>query len=331
MARPMTQPPALTGWQGETAGSAYLRVPLENLLAGSTLPFSLYYFIDGNFILYRGAGKKFEKGDRAKLLESHITELHVPKSSQVRYRQYLDGCLRRLLASEDLAPAKRVETFYSMAAGIGRDVLEKPDRPESVTGALEVVQSSLVILEGGKEVLHQLMGFMTGHYDLAAHSINVTNYGLAVARAAGLQDPRGLLELGLGLLFHDAGLLKVPARILRKKGPLTFDERAIYAQHPLRGLEIFRGKGLLPDGAVIIIRDHHERLDGSGYPRGVGAGELGMGARIAQIVEEFDSLTSHQPGRRAVSSFDAVRGMGKDQKGAFDPTLLALFVELIGR
>ncbi len=331
MARPLTQAPPRPGWQGETEGSPYLRVPIENLLAGSTLPFSLYYFVDGSFILYRGAGKRFEKSDRTKLLDSHITELHVPRTSQARYRQYLDGCLRRLLAATDVAPAKRVEAFYSMAAGIARDVLERPDRAESVTGALEVVQSSLVVLEGGKEVLHRLMGFMTGQYDLAAHSINVTNYGLALARAAGMKEPRTFLELGLGLLFHDAGLLKIPPRILRKKGPLTFDERAVYAQHPLRGFEIFQGKGLLPDVSTAIIRDHHERIDGSGYPRGVGAGELGLGARIAQIVEEFDSLTCHQPGRRAVSTFDAIRGMGKDQKGSFDPTLMGHFVELIGR
>ncbi len=308
----------------------FLRVPLENLPAGRPLTFRLYHSIEGEFILFCGKGRVLRKEERDRLLQNHLTELYIAREELPDYREYLDRLLAELLVDRDIPIDRKVETFYSLAAGIGKEVMEAPQRPESIAGASEVVRVSVSLLAGGKEVIHRLMGLMAGQYDLVTHSIHVTNYGLALARAAGLRDPGAVSELGLGLFLHDVGLRRIPPGLLRRRGLLCAQERSALEKHPLLGVDLLLPGKLLSPVTLGVIRDHHERCDGSGYPNGVTADRLSLEARIAQIAVAFDFLTTNNPTRRAVSSYEAVRSMCREQPGAFDRELLRRFIEIIG-
>jgi HD-GYP domain-containing protein (c-di-GMP phosphodiesterase class II) len=311
-------------------GASYIRVPLENLPAGRPLPFRLYHSIEGEYILYCGDGKVLKKEERDRLLQNHLTELYIARDDLPRYRDYMDRFLAELLVARDLPIEQKVETFYSLAAGIGTEVMAAPQKPESIASASDVVRVAIALLEGGKEVIHRLMALMGGQYDLVTHSINATNYGLALARVVGVREPRALLNLGLGLFLHDVGLRLLPQSLIQRKGLLSTEERAVLKRHPLLGVELFLPGKHLEESTLAVIRDHHERCDGSGYPHGVGADKLSLEARIAQIATAFDFLTTNNPSRRAVSSYEAVRSMSREQPGAFDQELLRNFIELIG-
>ena len=261
--------------QGE---SEFVLVPVAHLLPGKPLPFSLYRRVEGEHILFRGAGRALEAREREGILQNHLTGLYISPADLPRYRAYMDGVLKDLILSREIGPGRKVEAFYSLASGIGAEVMRTPDRPESVASASEVVQGTLALLDGGKEILHLLMEVMSGDFDLVSHAINVTNYGLALARAAGIRKSSDLLEMGLGLFLHDVGLRLVPERILRKRGPLSFEERCVLQRHPQLGVDLFQPLGLLPEASIAIIRDHHERCDGSGYPAGIPAERISTGA-----------------------------------------------------
>ena len=133
-------------------------------------------------------------------------------------------------------------------------------------------------------------------------------------------DPR----LPFGFLLHDVGKLGIPAAILDKPGPLDSREWQVMHTHPLLGTRIVAGMPFLGP-AVDVIRCHHERWDGHGYPHGLRGAEIPLAARIFAICDAFDAITSDRPYRRALPvghAFDEVRAGAGTQ---FDPEVVAAF------
>jgi hypothetical protein len=250
----------------------YVQVPVESLLPGRALPFSLYYRVDEEHILFRGAGRHLEKPERDRLLQTHLTELYISRSEEEKYRRYMDGVLREVTCAPGIDLDQKVRTFHSLATAVAAEVLRAPDTPEGIASAGNIVRGAFSFLGNGKEVLHRIMGLMAVRHELVAHSLNVTHYGLALALAAGFEEPDAVLGLGLGLLLHDVGFRMIPDRLLEKRGPLSFAERCAVRQHVQLGAQLLEGR---VDGrARDVILHHHERCDGSGYPEGLTAADL---------------------------------------------------------
>jgi ribonuclease P protein subunit RPR2 len=155
------------------------------------------------------------------------------------------------------------------------------------------------------------------------HADRVNAYGLELARRAGL-DVVGRPELEFGFLLHDVGKVAVPDAILFKTGPLTEDERALIAQHPVTGAEILRDVTFLGDG-IDVVRHHHERWDGGGYPDGLAGEAIPLPARVFAVADTLDALTSDRPYRDAVG-WDVAREIVHDAAGTqFDPAVVAAY------
>ena len=158
------------------------------------------------------------------------------------------------------------------------------------------------------------------------HAERVAAYGLEIARAAGMQlsdEP----QIEFGFLLHDAGKVAVPDAILFKPGPLTTAERAIVEQHPVTGSEIVRDIDFLGE-ARDVIRSHHERWDGDGYPDGLAGVAIPLSARVFAVADTLDALTTVRPYRQA-SSFAEAREIIVGESGAhFDPDVIAAYQTL---
>jgi ribonuclease P protein subunit RPR2 len=158
------------------------------------------------------------------------------------------------------------------------------------------------------------------------HAERVAAYGLQIAAVAGMRisdDP----QIEFGFLLHDAGKVAVPDAILFKPGPLTAAERAIIEQHPVTGYEIVRDIDFL-GAARDVIRSHHERWDGAGYPDGLAGTDIPLSARVFAVADTLDALTTNRPYRRA-SSFVKARAMILKGSGThFDPDVIAAYEKL---
>ena len=158
------------------------------------------------------------------------------------------------------------------------------------------------------------------------HAERVAAYGLRIGAAAGMElgeEP----EIEFGFLLHDVGKVAVPDAILFKPGPLTPEERAIIERHPVTGSEIVRDIGFL-GAARDVIRSHHERWDGTGYPDGLAGTEIELSARVFAVADTLDALTSNRPYRRA-SSFAKARAIIVGDSGThFDPDVIAAYETL---
>jgi diguanylate cyclase (GGDEF)-like protein/putative nucleotidyltransferase with HDIG domain len=156
-----------------------------------------------------------------------------------------------------------------------------------------------------------------------SHINRVQQYAVALARAAGMSGPE-LEAVSTGALVHDIGKLGVPDHILGKPGKLTPEEFRRIQSHVTIGTEILAPIPF-PFPVVDVVRSHHERWDGLGYPDGLRGEDIPLGGRIIAIVDVFDALTSDRPYRRAMSRAEALQVLRESAGKQFDPRLVELF------
>lgn len=155
------------------------------------------------------------------------------------------------------------------------------------------------------------------------HAERVAAYGLAIARQAGLRladDP----QVEFGFLLHDIGKVAVADAILFKPEPLNQSERTLMEQHPLVGWEILRDVDFLGE-AKDVVRSHHERWDGKGYPDGLAGEDIPVAARVFAVADTLDALTTDRPYRPGRSIPEARAIIAEISGTQFDPMAAAAF------
>ena len=160
----------------------------------------------------------------------------------------------------------------------------------------------------------------------AGHCQRVADYACAIATDLGFDEPT-LFWFRVGALLHDVGKIVVHTDILNKPGPLTPDERREMEKHPVAGVELLRDIDF-PWDVFPMIRGHHERWDGHGYPDGLAGEDIPLPARILCVADVYDALTSHRAYRRAFEPREALQLMQADVGRAFDPEILSRFFRI---
>ena len=160
------------------------------------------------------------------------------------------------------------------------------------------------------------------------HSTRVTEFTVKIAAKMGFSE-KELGDLELAALLHDVGKIAVPESILNKPGKLTSEEFKLIMEHPVRGQAILSPVVELKEISR-IVRAHHERYDGTGYPDKLKGREIPLGARIMTIADTYDSITSERPYRKAASHRYAVKEIIACSGTQFDPEVVETFLEIAG-
>ena len=155
------------------------------------------------------------------------------------------------------------------------------------------------------------------------HAERVTAYGIALAEAIGI-DTVGAPGLEFGFLLHDVGKLAVPDAILFKPDVLSAEEFSLVARHPEVGAEILRDVDFLGEGKL-VVRHHHERWDGAGYPDRLAGDAIPLPARVFAVADALDALTTDRPYRRATRFSRAREEIRLNAGSQFDPAVVAAF------
>lgn len=160
------------------------------------------------------------------------------------------------------------------------------------------------------------------------HGLDVAEIAQTLVEALGLA-PADRLELALGARLHDVGKLRVPPQILGKRGLLTDAEWQVMRLHPLWGAEMVASiPGL--EAVSVIVRCHHERYDGGGYPDGLAGEQIPLASRVVALCDAFSAMTSDRPYRPAVDNAAALRELAAGAGTQFDPELTARFARAAG-
>ncbi|HEX9746587.1 MAG TPA: HD-GYP domain-containing protein [bacterium] len=155
---------------------------------------------------------------------------------------------------------------------------------------------------------------------MIGHGERVSEFATAISRTHGLSETF-TERLGIAALLHDVGRLGIPETILFKTGRLTDEEMEIVKAHPDMSASFIRRIEYLKD-LVPVIRHHHERFDGSGYPDGLEGELIPLGSRILAVADAFDAMTSPRPFRGPMSDMDALDELRRESGGQFDPVIV---------
>ncbi len=218
------------------------------------------------------------------------------------------------------------DRIRSLEAGAD-DYLTKPvDRDEIVARVRSLLRMKHARdgMENAEQVVFTLARAVDARSPYTeAHSIRVARMAWALGHAAKL-SPEALADLYRGTLIHDIGKIGLPDRILAAGGSLNEEDMALIRQHPSLGAEIIAplraASALMP-----IVRHHHERLDGAGYPDRLAGDQIPVAARIVAICDGFDALVSDRPSRRGLTLGQARAAIQEGAGTLWDPDLVALF------
>jgi HD-GYP domain-containing protein (c-di-GMP phosphodiesterase class II) len=160
------------------------------------------------------------------------------------------------------------------------------------------------------------------------HSVAVCALMIALSRKLGL-DEQQTREAGMGGLLHDLGKAMIPMEILNKPGKLTDDEFALVKTHPDEGHKLLLGGKGISDVTKDVCLHHHEKIDGSGYPKGLSGDAISLFARMGAVCDVYDAVTSNRPYKAGWDPAESIKRMA-EWKGHFDPTVFQAFVKSLG-
>jgi putative nucleotidyltransferase with HDIG domain len=158
----------------------------------------------------------------------------------------------------------------------------------------------------------------------SGHSQRVSWLAMQIAIQAGLSE-EDIEEIRLAGLLHDIGKVDLPVHVLHKPSLLTVEEFEIVKSHAVRGEEMLEPMGMKAVGR--IVRHHHERYDGKGYPDGLAGGDIPLGARIVAVAESFEDMVSHQPYKGARTFEEALAEISRCSGTQFDPGVVTAFLD----
>ncbi|RMF41575.1 MAG: HD domain-containing protein [Planctomycetota bacterium] len=266
--------------------------------------------------------------DIEKLTERTAHRLFIRDVDSSRLQQYLRENWVALVQDDSQPIERRVALLSSMVRDILNEAFASRDTQQICRAADRLAAESQALLGSHPITIQQLSAVLHHDYATFTHSANVAMFALMLASELGFNEHQ-LHEVAQGALLHDLGKLYVDEQILVKPGRLTEEELEQIRQHPTTGFELLVEDEDLPLGVLMMVYQHHERMDGGGYPVGVLGDEIHPYARLCTIVDVFEALTSRRPYRPPMSTEEALAVLEEGRETAFDSDMLSCWVRLV--
>lgn len=335
-----------------TAVEEFIAIPLEALRPETVPGFDLYIqHAGGEVVLYRAAEMEFTEAIRQRLVANGVSTLKVPSDQASAYRDYCHRTGQTPgVAGEDAPPTGEVSESELLelardpevpldrraerVVNVSRQVIEtafqdlgSPGLPQRVHTVAEA-QASLIVSD--PQAYHSLVKRFRIDFELYSHMVHTSFYAMELGRAAGIDEIDEMAKLGRAALVHDVGLAETSPGLADKEPSVLSDvEWAEVMAHPERGLTMLQQAGWEDPVCLEVCAHHHERCDGSGYPRGLSGDQIPMWARVVAVADVFDELTSSRGGRAEMSGFQALWTMKRELRGQFDEQLIDRFVHVM--
>lgn len=273
----------------------------------------------------------FTERDRLSLLDNGVSRLFAPIEQHEAYRTMLIERLESLFRDSRDGPARRGEAVRRVCAEAIEDVLQSPGQREAIE-ALHDVGNRFEQWLGSDPVLFEYLLDMSAHdYGTLTHMVNVGVGCGILAREVEPEDDTFILSCIMGGLLHDLGKRGVPEGVLSKEGRLDGHEWRLLKRHPELAHDELSKHDRLTPATLEMVRDHHERLDGTGYPRGIVENDISKAARICAIVDSFDAVSSRRPYRGPIHPLATLDLLKGGSGTLFDPELLRVWSKKIRR
>ncbi len=318
---------------------AFAPLPLRNLDAGTKIPFNVFIKCktqdqdQPQFMLCCPKGQVFLRDWHRKLKSLKVPWVYFPLQENEAVLNYLHFNLQDINPQNCCTdPDKAALILDAMLIWIQHFFLAEKFRTGSkLNMALDFIDLLFAFIKGSKAYLSFIVEIK--HHDevLFKHSLNVCTISLAFISYLGLTD-REARFFGVGALLHDLGMTQVPRPVLQKPGRLDEAEMKQIMRHPLQSYYMLKHLSGIPKDPILMVQQHHENGDGSGYPMGLPGSSTHPWAKILRIIDSYESVTSGRPWRPAKSPKETLWDMRHEweKSQVYDPALLRAFIKFLG-
>jgi putative nucleotidyltransferase with HDIG domain len=306
------------------------------------VPWMDHGFVLNHFMLQYD--KQLEKISRANIMEVFIDTDKGIDAANAPTEEEAESVLMEMMIdavseSSNEAIASRLKSQWTESKQVRTEAVQvignilndvRLGKQVSVSQATSVVSDIADAVLGNDDTLISLCRIKTIDAYTFQHSVSVSALLITFCNSLGSYDKDEMVEIGLGGLFHDVGKMKVPSEILNKPGPLTDDEFEIMKSHVDEGINYLQEAHALSSSTLRVAAEHHERFDGSGYPKNLSKHTISPLGQMASIVDVYDAITSHRVYHTALEPSDALKRMFEWSGRHFNEALVQSFIKAIG-
>lgn len=293
---------------------------------------ALYLKSGDNYVLYKNAERAFTADDYRRLQRGLTKFLYVRSGDMDAVNDYMETSLTGMLAREDLDSIAKGRILYQTSVNCVIDMFESPETTSNLQRCCNMVQHILRQVTTDIHALEAIATIIDHNFYIYVHSIQVAALSLLVHSESFKLAHDEMIDVGTGALVHDYGMTSITSDVLEKNNALSDIEYWKVKQHTQKGYEYLKHCGNFSEIVLNIVRYHHERYDGNGYPTGIKGAEIPRSGQVAAICDVYSALVMDRPQRKAHSHADAIKIMSDVAKnGAFNPDLFMSFVDIVNR
>lgn len=282
-------------------------------------------------VLYSRSGGCPSDEQFAELAEAGVQCLYVRNDDFFSFSSNLMESLESLLQQDDIP---KTEKFAALQLAVAMEIEQTLRLVDCNKFRMlaEKIGHDLVGLLANAEVLPRELFRLARHdFNTFTHVTNVASYSVLLAQAMGISDRKQLEQISSAAILHDVGKRFIPAKILTKPGRLDPEERSIVETHPVRGYEELCDRDGLEFGQLMMVYQHHERVDGTGYPVRILKNEIHPWAKMLAVVDVFDAMTARRPYRRPATPEFVLDYQRKNAGTHFDTEVVECWISAMSK
>ena len=311
----------------------YTAITRNTLIENTEIDFDLYLSNGtnghANYVLFCRGNEKFSEERGQDLFNRNIDKLYISSEDTEKYLKYQERNLNKIVQDSRISSKEKSIVVYDVARNITADLLNDPKSGQHTERASEWISNTVSHIFNDEENINSLFHVLSNNYHVYTHSINVAVIGLLFGKYISLKED-DLNSLGVGLLLHDIGKVKIHPDIINKSGRLTEEEFRAIKRHSKAGLDHLEYRGNIDGRCLKVVIQHHENYDGSGYPYNISGNNIHLFGRIARIIDVYDAMTSNRSYAAAKRPFAVLAEMKQKMSNCFDGELLKDFIYFLG-
>lgn len=290
---------------------------------------ALYLKSSGNYVLYKTPERMLTAADFSRFERSFTEFLYVRSGDMEIVNDFMERNLTELLSNEELSGAAKGKLLYQVAVNSVIDMFESPETSDNLNRCRQTTEHILRYVASDPHALKPLKSIVDNNFYFFAHAVQVTALALLVHEKLFSIDADEAIDVGIGCLIHDYGMTFISSEVLEKDYALTENEYYKVKQHTQKGYEYLKRSGNYSEVVLNIVRFHHERYDGNGYPAALKGDDIPRSAQVTGICDVFSALIMNRAHRKASSHNEAIKLMREEaENGAFKKELFDSFVAI---
>lgn len=289
---------------------------------------SLFVRQGNNYILYKNSEVPLKSSDIRRLQSNKVEFVYVMGEHSDMVNVYLERHLSQILSNESISAGSKNSIITPILLNNVSEVFKEPAQSEAFFKCKQLLQLMVERLTDKAELVDMLSKVASQSSYLLVHSIQVAILSMYTHKMLLEVDQDEIIDVGIGGMFHDIGMLNVSGNILEKTDTLSKQEYFRVRHHPKFGHDMLIKIGINDPIALTMALSHHERYNGTGYPNRLYENEIPRSALVAGICDVYCALTSDRPYRPASTSEEALQTM-KEEKRLFHPEIFAGFCKMM--